>query len=74
MFVCLYPISPLMSFFELFSTLTFKVIIERYVFIAILLLIFWCFCSSFLFFSSFSFSPSDLMIFFSFSLGSFLFI
>ena len=48
------------------SPLTFKVIADRNILIAILLIVFWLFCSSSLFFtSSFSFFSCGLMISFS---------
>ena len=55
-----------------FSSLTFKTIIDRYVLIAIILLVFQLFCGSSLFFcSSSSYFPGILMIFFS---GMFVFL
>ena len=50
------------------SLLTFKVIIKRYVFMAILVA-FWLFWNSFLFLSSFAFFSHDLQVFFSDRLG-----
>ena len=52
-------------FIGAFSLFTFKLIIDRCVLIAILLIVFWLFCSSYLFLSSFVLSSCNLMTSFS---------
>ena len=65
----LYPFSQSVSFGLAFSPLTFKVIIDMYVLIDILLLVWLCFCCSFFFPSSLVLSSCGLMIIFSVVFG-----
>lgn len=66
------PISHSM-YFDWNSLFTFKVIIDSWVLIIILLIAFCCFYSSFLFFSSFALFSWDLMTIFSVIFNFFLF-
>ena len=63
------PGKPPCLLIEAFSPFTFKVIIDRYVLIAILFIVFGSLCNYFLFLSSFVLFPCDFMTIFSVIFG-----